>query len=173
MKGWTVSIEVAGEPTGYDLQPGLEELVDHLAPYGAAVSASPDGSRYSVTLSIEGIETCPDAIRVALTQYVQYRDKAGLPPWHPVRIEAMTFDEHDRQLAQPAYPELVGIAEIAAMFHVARQRASELRTRRGFPKPVANLRAGPVWIKSQVEHFAQTWDRKPGRPVSSGLPTAR
>lgn len=46
---------------------------------------------------------------------------------------------------------LVGIAEIAEFAHTSRQAVSNWRARPlGFPKPVADLRAGPVFHLHQV-----------------------
>lgn len=79
-------------------------------------------------------------------------------------VEALTEAELDHRLAQPAFPELVGVAEIADMLGVTRQRASALQTRQGFPHPVAVLRSGPVWRKGDLSTFVEQWTRAPGRP---------
>lgn len=66
-------------------------------------------------------------------------------------------------LARP--PErYVGVTEVAELLGVSRQRASELRTRRGFPAPIAELASGPVWTASSLGRFLETWERRPGRP---------
>ena len=58
--------------------------------------------------------------------------------------------------------ELVGVAEIAEMFGVSRQRVNRLvQTHPEFPKPVAELSAGRVWLKRDVEK----WARDTGRVV--------
>ena len=42
--------------------------------------------------------------------------------------------------------ELVGLAEIAAIFGTTKQVVSNWRTRKpGFPPATAELKAGPVW----------------------------
>ena len=55
--------------------------------------------------------------------------------------------------------DLVGITEAAAMLgwpttklQTYRQRSKPGRAG-GFPKPVAELAAGPVWLKSQIEEY--------------------
>ena len=56
--------------------------------------------------------------------------------------------------------ELVGIAEIAELLGVTRQRVDAIvRTHAGFPKPVADLRAGRIWRRKDVE----LWARREGR----------
>lgn len=81
-----------------------------------------------------------------------------------VAVEVLTEADLDRQLAEPAFPELVGVAEVAEMLGVTRQRASALQTRSGFPTPVAVLRSGPVWRRGDLSTFAEEWTRQPGRP---------
>jgi FtsZ-interacting cell division protein YlmF len=49
-------------------------------------------------------------------------------------------------------PDLVGVAEIAGMIGISRQRVNELvRTDPGFPEPEAELAAGRIWTKASVE----------------------
>ena len=81
-----------------------------------------------------------------------------------VAVEATTTAEADRRLAEPPFPDLAGVAEVAAMLGVSRQRLDALRKRHEFPAPVANLAAGPVWRKGDLTRFADGWHRKPGRP---------
>ena len=57
--------------------------------------------------------------------------------------------------------ELVGIAEIAAMLGVSRQRVHAIiRAKPDFPEPVAELTAGKIWLKADVE----SWLAQSGRP---------
>ena len=58
-------------------------------------------------------------------------------------------------------PELVGVAEIAEMLGVSRQRVHQLVRAKtiGFPRPVAELSAGAIWAREDVEK----WARKTGR----------
>ena len=55
---------------------------------------------------------------------------------------------------------LVGVAEIALMLGVSRQRVDAIaRTHPDFPKPQAELTAGRVWLRAEIE----TWAREAGR----------
>lgn len=55
---------------------------------------------------------------------------------------------------------LVGVAEIAKLLGVSRQRVDELaRTDPAFPAPAAKLTAGRVWETADVER----WARETGR----------
>ena len=56
--------------------------------------------------------------------------------------------------------DLVGVAEIAEMLGVSRQRVDAItRTHSDFPKPVAELASGRIWMRRDV----LTWARKTGR----------
>jgi hypothetical protein len=62
----------------------------------------------------------------------------------------------------PTIPKLAGLAEIAGLAGVSRQRASQLTAHPDFPEPVDRLAMGPVWRESDVTKFLAT-ERKPGR----------
>ena len=46
---------------------------------------------------------------------------------------------------------LAGVSEIATMFGVSRQRAAVLQMIEGFPRPIDQLRAGPIYSRAEVE----------------------
>jgi len=51
-------------------------------------------------------------------------------------------------------PELVGVAEIAQMVGVSRQRINELvRSDPDFPVPLAELAAGRIWARDDLERW--------------------
>lgn len=60
------------------------------------------------------------------------------------------------------FPKLAGLAEIASLAGVTRQRASQIAAHPGFPKPVDRLAMGPVWREADVKAFLDA-PRKPGR----------
>jgi predicted DNA-binding transcriptional regulator AlpA len=82
----------------------------------------------------------------------------------PVGIEMYTEEELDRLNETPNYPEVVGVAEVAALLGVSKQRVSELARSRTFPRPLYELAAGPIWVKPTIQAFVEKWERKPGRP---------
>lgn len=49
--------------------------------------------------------------------------------------------------------QLAGIAEIAELLGVTRQRVTQLTKREDFPPPVERLRMGPVWNLSDVKDW--------------------
>ncbi len=55
--------------------------------------------------------------------------------------------------------ELVGVAEIAELLGMSRQRVHQLAKRDDFPRPIAVLSAGAVWERRDVEK----WARQTGR----------
>lgn len=62
----------------------------------------------------------------------------------------------------PKFPKLAGLAEIASLAGVSRQRASQLANHPDFPEPVQRLAMGPVWREADVTKFL-TSPRKAGR----------
>ena len=60
------------------------------------------------------------------------------------------------------FPKLAGLAEIASLAGVSRQRAGQLANHPDFPEPVERLAMGPVWLEADVKKFLAT-ERKPGR----------
>jgi prophage regulatory protein len=66
-----------------------------------------------------------------------------------------------------AFPRLAGLAEIAGLAGVSRQRASQITAHPDFPEPVQRLAMGPVWLEADVKAFLAT-PRKPGRKPAAG-----
>ena len=60
------------------------------------------------------------------------------------------------------FPKLAGLAEVASLAGVSRQRAGQLASHPDFPEPVDRLAMGPVWIEADVAKFLAT-ERRPGR----------
>jgi hypothetical protein len=92
-----------------------------------------------------------------------------------VGVEIVTEAEHRRRAGYYTMPELMSAAEIAEELAVSRQRVHQLRSTTGFPEPLADLRGGAVWDAAAVRKFAETWERRPGRPrliKVRGIPSA-
>lgn len=51
--------------------------------------------------------------------------------------------------------KLAGVAEIAAMLGVSKQRASQLAASDGFPKPLDRIAVGPVWRRAAIESWKE------------------
>jgi ATP-dependent Clp protease ATP-binding subunit ClpC len=61
--------------------------------------------------------------------------------------------DNDRCEHAPMAPYLLGVAEIAAMLGVTRQRVNQLIRSQGFPAPEAELSAGRIWRREAVERW--------------------
>jgi hypothetical protein len=142
-----LTIEAAGPLT-------LDDLFE-IASVGGAASGAAGEHRFSTTLTVDA-----DAPGDAIARATEALPVSG----SVIAAEVMTTEEADRRLAEPAFPELAGVAEVAAMLGISRQRLHALRDRHEFPAPVAVLAAGPVWRKGDLSTFAEGWHRKPGRP---------
>ena len=58
--------------------------------------------------------------------------------------------------------DLVGVAEIADMLGISRQRVNAIvQTHDDFPEPVAELSAGRIWLREEI----LDWARRTGREV--------
>jgi hypothetical protein len=154
MTEWSVDIEaVCHARLDEDF---ADSVLEELARYAPALSFA--ANRLDVRFSVDA-SSASDAFAQALKLF----DKA-LPGAETVRAEIETAEELDRALAASNVPELVGVAELADLLNVSRQRASELARSREFPKPWVVLKAGPVWKRSSIARFAGHWSRQPGRP---------
>lgn len=164
MPQWTATITATTRSIATTSR--LEQLALLLEPYGAAIAGgAPDhlSKELEVTLTVSGADVV-DAANAAIEVLEPAAEASGLGTLKVRALEVLDVDEHDRRLAEPAFPELVGITEIGAMLGVTRQRASSLQARPDFPAPVAQLASGPVWRKADLSRFAASWERKPGRP---------
>lgn len=139
----------------------LDELLDALAGYSPAIAPedSPEHGPWilSATITLEA-GTLRQAIAAALQAVETATEHKALA------VEVLPTHEFDRRVDQPLIPPLVGNAEIARMLGVSRQRAGQLVDVDGFPPAAVTTQAGPLRIKSQVEAWAHTWQRKSGRP---------
>lgn len=64
----------------------------------------------------------------------------------------------------------VGVAEISELLGVSRQRVHQIaREHEDFPAPVADLTAGRIWRRKDVERWLEKHpQRPPGRPSRRG-----
>jgi hypothetical protein len=139
----------------------VDELAGALERYevlDAGIGFLPDRLSVTATVAEDVPGYAAERVIHALT------DLLDAPGARVLAVEVLSEDEADRRLEQPAFPELAGVAEVAEILGVTKQRASTLQSRSGFPAPVAHLRTGPVWRAADLARFAESWERKPGRP---------
>jgi hypothetical protein len=62
-------------------------------------------------------------------------------------------------------PELAGLAEVAVILGVSKQRVRELAERdETFPSPIAELSGGAIYLKAMIEEFKRLRNPRPGHP---------
>ena len=174
MMDWSVHVATAGPASSPPLtEAELDVFTMCLDTYSPAVTGSiaPEQPRgWSVQLTVEDTPTADDAVQHGTSAALRAARKAGLPAWPVVKVEATRWDIFESEVDRPNYPELVGVAELAELCGVTRQRASVLARSGGFPEPLAELASGPVWDLRTVEQFVREWPRKPGRPAKPAMP---
>lgn len=159
---WIVRCEV-GLPKGVLAEEHADEIMCALKGHAPAVSYSPHtiSVRFCVDADSPG-RASQSGLRLAHSAL----KKAGIeiPPARIVGCEIQSLAGLDRELGEPNVPDMVGVAELAKLLKVSKQRASELARVRDFPKPFVVLESGPVWRKSTLVSHLRRWRRQPGRP---------
>lgn len=171
---WSVNVEATHPGSQRVDQHAVEVLMELLDDHhvgGVAVSPGRYGCRFDVDAPTpaEAATEADEVFRKAVAA-------AGLPAWPVVRLEAVTVEELDVDLARATFPRLVGVAELAEILGVSRARASELASSSpDFPPPTVRLASGRVWTEPSVRRFVEAWRRRPGpapRKGRSGAPAS-
>ncbi len=159
---WSVRFEI-NRPDVVFTEDHADEVMDVLKRHAPTVSYSPHS--ISVRFCV-GANTSKQAFQTGFQVVTSALKKAGIkaPGSSIVDAEAQTLSDLDKSLQEPNVPDLVGVAEVAKILGVKKQRASQLVRVRSFPKPVARLASGPVWHKNTIARHAAQWPRTPGRP---------
>jgi len=154
--GWSVQVEAAGTISDDE----LSSLAAHLPD---AVSYSDRGC-FGARFSVDDAVTPGAAAMKAERSFTRACARVtGRGPFELRRVEVVSYSVLEADNLAPQLPEMVGVAEVAAMLGVSRQRVSALtRTHDNFPPPLVELAAGPIWQRSAIEAFAEQWDRRPG-----------
>lgn len=123
-----------------------------------------EGDVWTARLSLD-VDHDMDAAAAGQRLIYQLADKAGMPMWPPVWVEAIREDVLDEKLSRSSLPDLVSAPEVAEILHVSRQRVHQLLSEhKRFPEPLYRLGSGPLWLRAAIEAFDERWTRKPGRP---------
>ena len=157
MTEWSFSAKARAKGAGIDAA-HAEQLAETLPE--SAVSFADEW--ISATFTVEASTSRQAAIR-GIQLFQDAIDQARLPPAALVAHDVKTFVELEAELAEPNLPEMVGVAGVAEMLGVTKQRASQLANSDRFPRPVAELNSGRVWLRASIESFNRRWTRKPGR----------
>ena len=155
MGKWSVEVEIS-TPQNLD-EEFADRMLDYLADYAPAVSF--DGPhRASIRLDVDAngpVKAGKDAAQLVTSKA---RDLVV------DRLQIERVEDLQRTLDVPTHTGFLGVAELADALGVSRQRVSELARSHDFPKPVAELKSGPIWRRSSVARFIGTWPRRRGRP---------
>jgi len=162
---WSVEVKVRHAIPKAEVVEATDDLLEALATYSAAASASTATMTVRLTVSartlVGAVAAATRAVAEAFAQIRRTRQLRSI-----LGGEVLTIEELERRLSEPPLPDLIGVAELAGLLDVTKQRVSYLaKGTAGFPKPFATLAAGPVWLKPTVTRFVETWERRPrGRP---------
>jgi hypothetical protein len=61
-------------------------------------------------------------------------------------------------------PQIVGVAEAAEIMGWDKRRVVTYLDRAQFPEPLTSLASGRIWLREDVEAFADEWRRRHPRP---------
>jgi hypothetical protein len=158
---WIVEVRVSGRLSATS----AARMRRRLASCQPTLSVEEDS--WSARVQVDTVDTV-DAFR-AVSQALELLDVSG----PVVRVEAMTAEEAERQLASPTLPDLVGILDIQELAGLrTKQRAHQVTELPGFPPPALATRAGRLWVRAAVERFLRQWPRRPGRPPKTFPPAS-
>jgi len=146
----------------------LERRLEIVEALDANAAYNEDTGRLVLTFEVEGTTARQAADNAARTAGAVMTTAArGIVPARPTGISVKSTEEYIAEAAHPAPVELCGVAEIAAMANVTRQRAFQLIGTKDFPAPLDHLKSGPVFTKRSVDEFLERWEprRAPGRPA--------
>jgi hypothetical protein len=168
---FTIDIETWGDGLDAYDPDAVTDLVDALVSrgaQGAVTSAGGLAGGVGAIFSVESRHREPAAatgaaVRDGVRMFLDACKELDLSHRGIARVDLLTDPYLAREIEQE--PEgFLGVTEVARELGVSRQRVSELRARPGFPAPIAELAAGPVWKASSLRRFLESWERKPGRP---------
>lgn len=168
MESFSVRMETRAPKDARDVvtDDAVDQLMDLLEPYEAAVAAGPQSWDATVTILAENSRR---AVEQGSQLIEEMAAKAGLPSWPTVHVEAIRQDVLAEQLAHPLLPELVSAPEAADILGVSAQRVHQIAAENtDFPEPAYELRAGKLWLRAAIQAFAER-KRLPGRPRKAAV----
>lgn len=160
MGDWSVRVEWAGPAPDAEQLTAIAEL---LAQQAAAVGVEANGNP-SAQMAVQAgtvrqaFDTAARLVEAACEQTGAACDIVG--------ADVATWEEFQRRQDEPVVPPLVGLAELATILKVSRQRARVIaQTHHDRLPEVERTSNGPLFLRSHAEEFARTWERKrTGRP---------
>ena len=148
----------------------VEELAERLLPLGGSVGMEEESAgpgHADTRAAVVGISA--KSLLMAVTVTAAVVEVERITGCVATGVELLPEAEHQRRTSKPTIPELVGFTEIAKMAGVTKQRGQQMPNIAGFPMAVVVTAAGPLRVKSQVEAFLRTWERKPRAPTEGAI----
>jgi hypothetical protein len=154
MKNWFVRVEL-------DV-PATDEHAESLARHVGSTFVDRDRGRTEVSFYTSAASVL-QAVNDGLERVNAAALRAGLDGT-VIQVEVKTEADRVAELVSEGIPEVVGVAEIQKILQVnTRQHVGQLAVRDDFPRPVAELRAGRIWLRSDIDDFGKRWRRAPGK----------
>lgn len=72
----------------------------------------------------------------------------------------------DATLVIEVVPRIVGVAEVAEIMAWDKRRVVTYLDRGQFPEPLTSLASGRIWLREDIEAFAEEWRARHPRPGS-------
>lgn len=157
---WTVTVHVATPaPLSEEQLITLDEAAEKEDGSVSARGVDGPGFTFRVTVPSESLEYATGG-GIYMADSLA-RDHDGTI----VGVVAETAELAEKHALAPSTPELLAATDVAELLGVSRQRVWQLQERPEFPEPYVRLGSGPVWTRPAIERFAESWERKPGRPA--------
>jgi hypothetical protein len=77
----------------------------------------------------------------------------------------------DVSLTVEVVPRIVGVAEAAEIMGWDKRRVVTYLDRGLFPEPLTSLASGRIWLREDVERYAEEWRERHPRPATFGAPS--
>ncbi|MCT7373003.1 hypothetical protein [Mycolicibacterium llatzerense] len=155
----------------------LERRLEVVEALDANAAYDEDTGRLVLTFEVYGATTARQATEIAVRAggAAVGAPAGGTLPYRPTRILVLPTDEYLAEAANPPPLDLSGVAEIADICGVSRQRAFQLIGRDDFPAPIGRLASGPVFTTASIHEFKRGWEPtrragRPPRPPAAGAP---
>lgn len=149
MNTWHVSVAFTAAESFSEDAPF--EVSHRLEGFAAVLSVSRALDAGTATMTVEADDAL-DAIKQGRDALIEGLGNLGIAPT-VTAVHAQDPTEFQTELESPAYPPVVGYAEIADMAGVSRQRARQFADKETFPHPVIRTAQGPLFSRPAIEHW--------------------
>lgn len=140
MREWQVHLEVPGT-VPYDSF-NVDDILDRLKPWYATISCR--GYELGVMMTVKAPSPAE-----ALAKGLRIVKRAA-----PTAMTTHLLNAEVRPMEFAADPDYLGVSELAEYLGVSCTRLAQLADAPGFPKPLAQVRSGPVWERATFMHYA-------------------